>query len=233
MPGVTDVTFYLVCKNLSISIFEMKKPHIVIAPALAAGGILVTALNGNQLQYDTGNTHSGVGTFGNVHSFEHNWLKVPNHRGTIEEKYKKCVPGRWYQTHVHDINLDLFDLVINITTESLESRYYIFLRTHYHDGTNETWVYDNNLDNIDPVRIMAKEYALPEICTPINDARVRNIELCDMLHHRCRSESMHQWRQRNAYIYQPHPWMRARFNEAVWEVENNDSWDYGDLVLSQ
>lgn len=189
----------------------MEKPNIVIAPDFSCGGIIVALLNKTPVVWNNERLPGSVSTI------EHEHLKY-----YTENRVKSCKPGVWYHTHSEDIPLHHFSKRIVITTESLESRFIIFLRAQ--KFLNPNWVYDETLDSIDPIRELAKQYALNVIVSP--NTKCHNIELADALKRNCRRPLWKEWLVNNQYIFQDNIWMKKRFDEAVWEIKNKQPYQY-------
>ena len=195
----------------------MKLPNIVIATDFAAGGIVTTILNNEEIKWQP-RLEGSVTSRGH----EHELLKY-----NIKKNLNLCRPGRWYSTHDENIPLEKFDQRIIITTKSYESRYIIFQRCH--KFMNPDWVENTTMESIDKLRELAKEYAIPRITKAREDTVC--VELIDLLHERhtlfdTDNPTWLIWKKANNYLYTKNAWLEKRYDEAVWEIENKQYYKY-------
>ncbi len=189
----------------------MKLPNILIATDFACGGICVTILNNTKISWNSR-------LKGSVDSKEHIRLKNIKY---FDQNIKYCQPGVWYHTHGDGIPLEYFDKKIIITTEDIKSRYIIFLRCH--KFLFPDWVENDTMELIDKIRELAKEYAIPKITK--TQPGCKSIELIDLINEnhelfKTNNTQWKSWKKANAYLYETHDWLQKRFDEAVWEIEN-------------
>jgi len=195
----------------------MRLPNILIATDFACGGIIITILNNTQIVWNSR-------LQGSVTSEEHNKLKYLEN---FDKRIKECKSGVWYQTHDESIPLEYFGKKLVVTTEDIRSRYIIFLRCH--KFLNPAWVENDTLEMIDKIRELAKEYAIPRITNALPGCE--SIELIDLIkeNHNLFDTSNEQWKtwkEANRYLYEPNEWLQKRFDEAVWEIENQRPYEY-------
>jgi len=196
----------------------MTFPNILIATDFACGGIIVTILNNTQIAWDPR-------LQGSINSAEHNKLKYLEN---FEKNIKECKSGVWYQTHDDNIPLEYFDKKLVVTTEDIRSRYIIFLRCHKFLNP-DNWVENDALDLIDENRELAKKYSIPRITK--TRPGCENIELIDLLNDNhslfdTDNKQWKTWKKANSYLYESHEWLQKRFDEAVWEIENQQPYQY-------
>lgn len=197
----------------------MTLPNILIATDFACGGIIVTILNNKQIIWNPR-------LQGSVNGSEHQMLKYLK---GFDQAIKKCKPGVWYHTHEDNIPLEYFDKKLIVTTEDIRSRYIIFLRCH--KFVNPDWIENDTLESIDRIRELAKAYAIPRITK--TQPGCKSIELIDLLNgnHKLFNTSNKQWetwKKANSYLYELHGWLQKRFDEAVWEIENQQPYRYSE-----
>ena len=190
----------------------------MIATDFAAGGIVVTILNNQKIQWNSKRLQ------GSVSSLEHNALKYAK---MFNNNIPNCKPGVWYQTHEETIPLQYFNKKLIITTESIESRYIIFARCQ--KFMNPEWIENDTMESIDKIRELAKAYALPRVIKP--KPNCKTLELIDLINDNheifdTNNKSWKEWKSMNAYLYRENKWLRQRFDEAVWEKENKQLYKY-------
>ena len=195
------------------------KPNVVCFPDFGLGGIICTILNQSQIQFHNERLP------GSTKNYEHNALKgVDNWNQTIEQ----LEPDRWYGTHAEYGNFptDKIGNVIQITTEQVHSRFIIFLRAYRF--LQPDWEETDDLDSIDPIRELAKQYAIPYVINKKPGCFC--VELCDLCYNpKILFEDLstwNTWAEKNSYIYQPNTWVTNRFNEALWETTHGKPYQY-------
>jgi hypothetical protein len=85
------------------------------------------------------------------------------------------------------------------------------------------------MESIDKIRELAKEYAIPRIIK--SKPNYKTLELIDLINDNheifdTNNSSWKEWKLMNAYLYRENKWLRQRFDEAVWEKENQQLYKY-------
>lgn len=195
----------------------VKLPNILIATDFACGGICVTMLNDRPIVWNSR-------LKGSIDGDEHNGLKDLK---SFDLNFKYAQPGVWYHTHEETIPLEYFNKKLIITTEDIKSRYIIFLRCQ--KFKNPDWIENDTMESIDKIRELAKEYAIPRITK--TQPGCKSIELVDLINENHELfDTDHitwkTWKKENMYLYETHDWLQKRFDEAVWEIENQQYYRY-------
>jgi hypothetical protein len=195
----------------------MTLPNILIATDFACGGIVVTILNNKQIIWNPR-------LEGSVDGQEHHLLK---NLKDYNQNIKRCKLDVWYHTHEETIPLRYFNKKLIITTENIESRYIIFARCQ--KFMNPDWIENDTMESIDKIRELAKEYAIPRIIK--SKPNYKTLELIDLINDNheifdTNNSSWKEWKLMNAYLYRENKWLRQRFDEAVWEKENQQLYKY-------
>ena len=196
----------------------MTLPNILIATDFACGGIVVTILNNKQIIWNPR-------LEGSVGGREHQLLKSLKN---FDQNIKLCESDVWYHTHEETIPLRYnFNKKLIITTENIESRYIIFLRCQ--KFMNPEWIENDTMESIDKIRELAKEYAIPRITK--SKPNYKTLELIDLLNDNheifdTNNSSWKKWKSMHTYLYRENKWLRQRFDEAVWEKENQQLYKY-------
>jgi|TARA_R110000851_G_scaffold332400_1_gene508570 hypothetical protein len=196
----------------------MTLANILIATDFACGGIVITILNSKQIIWNPRFE-------GSVDGHEHRILKYLKN---FDKNVKLCKSDVWYHTHEETIPLRYnFNKKLIITTENIESRYIIFLRCH--KFVNPEWIENDTMESIDKIRELAKEYAIPRIIK--SKPNYKTLELIDLINDNheifdTNNSSWKEWKLMNAYLYRENKWLRQRFDEAVWEKENQQLYKY-------
>lgn len=198
---------------------NISKPNVVCFPDFGLGGIICTILNNSQLTFHDSRLP------GSTKNQEHNALKGVKDWNTALQKLE---PNKWYGTHNEygTFPTEHVGNAIQITTENVQSRFIIFLRAYRFLKPN--WVEDQSLDSIDPIRELAKQYALPYVINKNKDCYC--IELIDLITNpKLLFDDLtvwHQWLEKNQYITSPSVWATNRFNEALWETIHHRPYEY-------
>lgn len=195
----------------------MEKPNILVATDFSCGGILNSILNNRDIEFSDR-------FFGSVESIEHTLLKFLKNQN-LDHLLEKCFPNVWYTTHETDIDFDKFGKKVIITTESIKSRYIIFIRSFRFLNLK----INNDLETIDKAREFAKEYALPKII--YKHDKINSIELCDILNDNhtlfdIENPTWKKWKQKNNYLWEPNHWLESRWHEAIYEATTGSSYKY-------
>ena len=204
-------------ENLNGKTPSAKLPNILIATDFACGGIVVTILNNREIIWNPR-------LEGSVGGREHQLLKYLKN---FDQNITQCESDVWYHTHEDTIPLEYFNKKLIITTENLESRFIIFARCQ--KFMNPDWIENDTMESIDKIRELAKQYALPRITRP--KPNCKTLELIDLINDNhdifdTNNNSWQQWKANNAYLYAENKWLRQRFDEAVWEKENQQLYKY-------
>lgn len=195
------------------------KPNVVCFPDFGLGGIICTILNNSDLVFNDSRL------VGSTKNNEHNALKDVT---DWDAALTALEPDRWYGTHNEYGTFPTKNVgnIIQITTENIQSRFIIFLRAY--QFLKPDWVENNTLDSIDPIRELAKQYALPYIIK--KKKQCYNIELIDLVTNpKLLFEDLtvwNHWLEKNQYLVSPSVWATNRFNEALWEIIHQQPYKY-------
>jgi hypothetical protein len=140
----------------------------------------------------------------------------------------------WMGTHVHPSgipDLNPFQQIVVISTESRRSRLYRWLR-YYHGWFchhDPHWVESDDLVSIDRIRELAKNVFDPYTPHP----GCWNVEFEHIVSgqfvadHGLDHEYYQQWRNANQFLYSSaNSWAVQRFHEAEWEILNQKPYRY-------
>jgi hypothetical protein len=206
---------------------------LVCFPNNAAGGFVCDLLNNKQ------SAMVGYKTVGSEHSL----FKIsdtPTVQFSIDtDKWNQRVAewkllDLWVGTHAHPTaipNLTEFDKIIAITTQSRLSKLYRWLRYYHGWFLTEypNWIENEELDTIDKIRELAKNVFVE--FSPV--AGCINIELEDIINgifvtsYKLDQEYFLKWLQANPWLnIDSETWAIKRFNEAEWELQNNQPYKY-------
>ena len=142
--------------------------------------------------------------------------------------------SKWFGTHGHPSaipDLEVFDRVIAITTETRNSKLYRWLRYYHGWFKNEypLWQETESLGSIDKIRELAKNV----FDTFEQHPRCENVEFEDIVSGKfIKDQVLDQlqftnWQQHNVYLYSAASmWAIKRFEEAEWEIINNAEYRY-------
>lgn len=210
---------------------------LVCYPNNTGGGLVCNLLN---LRYDTNHYHGPY----DVNSVDSNRFFVGdtatiqtsidtnlwNHQIELNKHNKD-----WGGTHAHPSaipNLDMFDEIIVITTQSRLSKLYRWLRYYYGllPRLSPDWHESDNLDAIDKIRCLA--YNVFEDFLPHNLST--NVEFEDIVsgnfvrNHKLNYEYFKIWQQRNPWLYPINysSYPVLRFNEAEYEILHKTAYKY-------
>lgn len=199
-----------------------------------AGGLVCDLLNGKD-SLVTGYKTNGP---------EHSYLKLGDtstvqytvdnsHWDELVNKHKGT--NAWVGTHCHPNgipNIDSFDKILIITTESRESKLYRWLRYYYgwFCHTYPDWYETDELERIDKVRELAKNVFPPFVSFPGG----LNVEFADVVagkfvsDHGLNKEVFSSWKERNPWLtdHVTYKWGVDRFNEAEWELLHQKPFKY-------
>lgn len=198
-----------------------------------AGGLLCDLLNKTKPRitgYKTNSTHHCAFKVGDTPSIQTTVDTTEWYNRTAEYHDQDC----WFGTHVHPSaipNICDFEQVITITTCTRESKLFRWLR--YYHGWFKTahpeWVETASLEDIDKIRILAKNVFDPFLPYP----QSTNVEFSDIVSGKfIRSRALNEdhfaeWKAGNPWLYCDHDsWATQRFNEADWEVTNKKPFKY-------
>lgn len=177
-------------------------------------------------------------------SYEHSIFKIDDTPGiqlTINvDQWNDLVlqynnSSLWFGTHVHPTgipNLDKFESVIVITTESRQSKLYRWLRYYYgwFKETEVNWIEKDDLESIDKIRHLS--YNVFDTFTP--HPACRNIEFEDIVsgkfiqQNNLNLDYFNIWKKKNSWLYSidENSWAIKRFNEAEYEILTKSSYKY-------
>jgi hypothetical protein len=141
-----------------------------------------------------------------------------------------CWPGR--------LNLDQYELTINITTATFRSRAYRWLRVYYHYYVKtDPWQAVSGIDRIDKERETAKSYLEPFV--PVDHPTCRNLEFSEIVDNTAEFQSLvkdydfaphiQRWSKVNDFLYDSDVWnsqAMRRFHEAELEIKLNKHYAY-------
>lgn len=222
--------------------------NLICFPHYTCGGLLSDILN---------NTWSEVSTNGGLNSIQHSIGKIGDSNNIFEnfnhDEFNSIIekaidlnmpPGTWLGTHCWPGNIDLsiFNNIINVTTTTFKSKIYRWSRSYYHyyfPRIEETFA--DELSQIDSSRENAKNYLIP--FNPVHVGNVYNIEFSEiveekpeffqlMKHHNKTAllkKHMNRWKEINEFLYKPSFWTDfpvLRFYEAELEHHMNKQYVY-------
>lgn len=192
----------------------MALPNILIATDFAAGGIVTTILNNQEIEWNSR-------LEGSVESAEHDTIKFNFARLDM------CKPGIWYHTHNEKVPVEKFDKKIIITTEANESRYVLLQRCQ--KFMNPDWIENDTMASIDKIRELAKTFAVPKVTKAREN--MESVELIDLLNEKhtlfdVKNPTWLTWKAANTYLYTENAWLQKRYDEALWEIENKQFYKY-------
>jgi hypothetical protein len=200
-----------------------------------AGGLLCTLLNNTP--FEMSNSYAVKGA-------EDNFLKISDtatvtttidHSAWYRQLDKISPTDKWVGTHHHPSlipNLNDFEEVIAITTETRQSKLYRWLR--YYNGwfksVTPQWRETDDLVDIDKIRCLAKNVFEPFSTHP----DCINIEFADIVDgtfiqdNLLNSHHFSLWKQHNLWLYEYNndTWAVKRFNEAEYEIANSQPYKY-------
>ena len=188
--------------------------NIITVGSYCAGALISDLLNGVRSPFETSVIKSRwnhILKASDDGSFLH--LVLPEHTQEWIKKTEVLVKkdwtqGKYFATHQppHLIpNLDIFDRVINVTTQTDKSRFYRFLRHYYVEINGQKILQDTHKDE---VRFMINICKYDPTWVDSNAPNVTNIEFEDVVEGRfCDSidgdqTHMASWKKRNAFILQ-------------------------------
>jgi hypothetical protein len=213
--------------------------NLICFPHYTCGGLLSDILN---------NTWSEVSSNGGLNSIQHSIGKIGdsnnvfvnfNHEefnNIIADAINLNIPlGTWLGTHCWPGNIDLtiFNNIINVTTTTFKSKIYRWSRSYYHYYLPKiTDVLEDELSHIDSSRENAKNYLIP--FNPVHASNVYNIEFSEIVeenpeflqlikHHNKTAllkKHMNRWKGINEFLYRTDFWTDfpvLRFYEAESE----------------
>jgi hypothetical protein len=178
-----------------------------------------------------------------IQSTEHNAFKV-NDTPTVQftlninewnnriSKFRNT--DQWLGTHAHPTaipDITIFQNVMAITTGTRSSKLYRWLR-YYHGwflSVMPDWEENNKLETIDKVRELAKnvfvEFTPYNNCTNIEFDKIVNGDFIN--EYKLDQDYFEEWKQLNPWLYSSEiTWAERRFNEAEWELQNNQPYKY-------
>lgn len=208
---------------------------LICFPNNTAGGLICNLFNKKQpifVGYKTVNNEHNIFKFEDTPTICNNitdkqlWFEVT-------KKYKDT--NVWYGTHVHPIaipNLQDFDDVLLITTQTEKSKLYRWLRYYYgwFYSSMPNWVEDNSLEKIDKIRELCKNvfvgfspfdaYKFVEFEDIVSGKFIKENNL--------NSDQYHTWCENNKFLYTSSDttWATQRFYEAKFELETGKSFAY-------
>jgi len=213
---------------------------LICFPHYTAGGLLCDIFNNIfSKQHSNGglnNPYHNVGKIG-----DHSSVLIDYDLDQLNKKIKQyintdstigthCWPGQ--------LNLDQFELTINITTATFRSRAYRWARAYHHYYVkSQPWLAVSGMDRIDKERETAKNYLQPFL--PVEHARCHNIEFSEIVDNTIEFQTllqthnflphMNRWIGLNKFLYQPNFWNSApmhRFHQAELEINLNKHYVY-------
>lgn len=202
---------------------------IICFPHYTCGLLLCNILN-----EDSGNYYHEAGKIGDSNTifdqFDLNDLMAQINDFDIGNKWisSHC----WLGPHIN-----LFDKVINVTTETYKSKLYRWLRTYYHYfSIKQDWKDLSGIDYIDKVRETAKSYMVP--FKSITADNVINIEFADIVESNTALKKIYSkdiekymapWKLKNLFLYDDHIMITEpakRFHEAEYEIVTGRNYVY-------
>lgn len=208
--------------------------NLICFPHYTCGGLLCDILN---------ETFSRLGANGGINSIHHSLGKIGDADTVLTDydsqqliqavKNLQCDPGTWIGTHCWpgQLDLDIFDQVIVVTTTTSRSKLYRWVRAYYHYySKSKPWTQTQAQDRIDKERETAKNYLVS--FDPVIHPRAVNIEFAEIVENSVEFRKLmgkHQidthldrWRVVNSFLYSHDMWTSVpaqRLYEA--ELESN------------
>ncbi|CAB4138134.1 hypothetical protein UFOVP328_327 [uncultured Caudovirales phage] len=214
---------------------------LICFPHYTAGGLLCDILNNLfSEQHSNGGLNNPYHSIGKIG--DHATVMVDYDVDQLNKKIKQyvdtdvtigthCWPGQ--------LDLDQFELTINITTATFRSRAYRWARAYHHYYVkSEPWTAVSGMDRIDKERETAKNYL--QSFLPVNHARCHNLEFSEIVDNTAEFQTLMQehdflphmdrWTKLNDFLYQDNFWNSApvhRLHQAELEVNLNKYYVYG------
>ena len=215
--------------------------NLVTVGSYCAGALVSDLLNGVRSTFETSVIQSRwnhILKASNDGSFLH--LVLPDHTQDWISKTEMLVKKNWTQgkyfaTHQPPQiipNLDIFERVINVTTQTDKSRFYRFLRHYYVEINGQKILQDTHKDE---VRFMINICKYDPTWVDSNAPNVTNIEFEDVVEGRfCDSidgdqTHMASWKKRNAFILQEQDPKVVK----LWNEQEQSDFGAGHLVAGQ
>lgn len=217
--------------------------NLICFPHYTCGGLLCDILN---------ETFSTVGKHGGINSFTHNIGKIGD-ADTIFVDYDpevlinqlqklKTPNSKWIGTHCWpgNLNLELFDRVIVVTTTTFRSKLYRWTRAYHHYYFQSApWVELTGHARIDKERETAKNYLVPFMPVHRSNINIVNIEFAEIVEKTVEFKNlmygkdtdchMDRWQKINSFLYDTTIWSSnpfKRFYEAELETQLSKHYVY-------
>lgn len=188
--------------------------NIITVGSFCAGGILSDLLNGERSPFETAVIKSRwnhILKIADYQSVLH--ITLPEHTKEWLERTEKLLQkdwtkGKYFGTHQpsHLIpNIESFEHVINVTTNSDKSRFYRFLRHYYVEINGQKMIQEHARDEIKNMINFCKfdtdwiDYDAPNI-TNLELEDIVEGKFCDSINGD--KEHMEKWKKRNHFIFQ-------------------------------
>lgn len=213
--------------------------NLVCFPHYTCGGLLVDILS---------DTFSLINPINNgINSVAHSLGKIGDSATVLTDFDKtqfinklnslKLSNDQWVGTHCWpgNIDLDIFNQVICVTTMTYRSRIYRWARAFYHYYFNSTPWQLAGMDLVDKQRETAKNYIIPFSPVPgainieFSEIVENNVQFQHLVNGHNTYDSLHRWKEINKFLYANDFWQSIpvqRYYEAELELSLDQRYVY-------